>query len=189
MHLPRGLAIPTLFALGVLLFGAAPPQAEDVLHWADSHWRLEFQGAGGVHSGSIDRIGDSYFTGSIEYEVPAFKRSSFGLKLLPLFVYDESVGAGSTIYGGGIGITHRIYEHAETRSGFFADIGISALLHSDEFLGNGSQLNFLSEGGIGYKWTDSPWHLSVKASHISNASLDRDNAGINAVLLAAGYTF
>jgi len=183
---------PLALLLGTILFWNTGEARADNFHFEDARWRLEMQAGGGAYSGKVDRDDDYYFTGTIEYECPAFERSSFGLRLYPLFVYHEEEdeeGYAHTIYGTAFGITHRIYQQAEDRSGFFAELGSSLLWHSRKFEGNSGRVNFLSEIGIGYKFPGSPWHGSLKWSHLSNGGTSRSNSGVNGVVFTIGYSF
>ena len=178
----------TLVVMVGALAGAA---GADTLRWEDGRWRLEFTGMGGVYSGKVDREGDWYATGSIEYEVPAFDHATFGLRFYPLFWYEEDEdkrGDAGVIHGAAFGVAARYYQRAETRSGWFGELGVSALVHDEEFEKNSSQVNFLNELGLGYKWEEH-WHVAVKWEHISNAGIGSRNSGVNGVGLAFGYTF
>ncbi|MCL4218721.1 MAG: acyloxyacyl hydrolase [Candidatus Hydrogenedentes bacterium] len=172
---------------------ALPAQADNWINQSfdDGWWRAEFQAAGGAYSGETSRGGDYYVAASIEYEWPVFARCTLGLRFYPLFLFheeeDEDYGAG-TIYGGAFGIAGRMYRNPEERRGWFAEAGVALLLHSDKFEGNGGNLNFLNEIGVGYKWRND-WHLSVKWEHISNGGTSRPNSGVNTFALAVGKSF
>lgn len=168
------------------------PAAAEVLHFDSARWRLEAQAVGGSYSGKVDRNGDTYFTGCVEYECPAYERSTFGLRLYPLLVYREDEddhGEAHTIYGTALGITHRIYQHPDARDGVFFELGSAVLWHSREFEGNSARINFLSEVGVGYRFPESRWHGALKWAHVSNAGLSRSNAAVNGIVFAVGYSF
>jgi hypothetical protein len=171
-------------------FFSAEAQAGKILI-KDGHWRLELQGMIGTNGGKGDHADDMYVVGQVEYEVPAFRRSAFGLKIIPLFLFDQDdqdTGEKDTIVGGGIGVAYRIYQHAESRDGFYLEGSISVLFHSPRFEDNTGDINFLSEVGLGYKF-ENAWHVAVKWEHISNGSTSRKNAGVNSVGLGVGKTF
>lgn len=149
-------------------------------------WRLELSGSAGIHSGSTDRGGDILATGSLEYEFPASKRTTLGLRLLPLFMYAQD--DDDNVLGAGFGLAGRIYQHAEEYRGWFGELELSALGHDDKFEGNSANLNFLTGVGVGYKFK-SNWHAALRYEHISNAGLGENNAGANTVGLAVGFTF
>lgn len=183
--------------LAALLTLASPASADEAgdraMSWLDAsagRWRLESAVMAGVHSGSRSRKGDINVTASIEYEMPAWKRASFGIRFMPLFLYDEKRDDddSQTIYGAGLGLMTRIYSNAETRSGFFAEAGASLVGQSDKFEGNSGSANFLTELGVGYQW-QAGWHVTVKAQHLSNAGLAEHNSGVNAVGMGVGFTF
>ena len=100
----------------------------------------------------------------------------------------QDTGEKDTIVGGGIGVAYRIYQHAESRDGFYLEGSISVLFHSPRFEDNTGDVNFLSELGLGYKF-ENAWHVVVKWEHISNGSTSRKNAGVNSVGLGVGKTF
>ncbi len=189
----RGLGLgPVMVLMGANLFGWSGPAGAQAFHFEQARWRLELQGVGGSYSGKVDRDGDYYFTGSVEYECPAYQRSTFGLRLYPLLVYREDQGEHGeehTIFGTALGVTHRIYQYAEDREGLFLELSSSVLWQSREFEGNNARLNFLSEVGIGYRFPESPWHGALKWSHISNAGTCRSNAAVNGLVCAVGYSF
>jgi len=151
----------------------------------EGRWRLELTGLNVFDSPGRHKDGQRYFTGSVEYEFPVSRRGKLGLRLYPLFFHEGS----HPIYGAGAGLSARVYQHAEEYTGLFGEVGVSALWHSREFHDNSTRVNFLSEAGIGYQFRKSDWHVTLKVEHISNAGLGGDNAGLNGVGLAVGYTF
>jgi opacity protein-like surface antigen len=189
--------------LAALLVPATAADAE--VRFKEGHWRLELSGGLGLDSGSEDRQGDVLIQGSAEYEFPATKRLTLGLRLLPIMVYtqdDESDGhhhhhwfdddgrpdAGDTVVGGGFGFTTRIYQKAEEYRGLFFEVEGLALLHGGELDGNSSNFNFLTGAGLGYKFKND-WHTVLKFEHISNAGIGEHNRGTNVVSLGVGYSF
>ena len=189
--LSTALATIALLTGGALAWGAERVQTES-FHFREARWRLELQGVGGTYSGKVDRGGDYYFTGCVEYECPAYRRSTFGLRLYPLLVYHEDEddhGEENTLYGMAFGVTHRIYQHAEDRKGFFLELGSSVLWHSREFEGNSARINLLSEVGIGYQIPEKRWHGALKWAHISNGGTGRSNSAVNGIIFSVGYSF
>ena len=54
--------------------------------------------------------------------------------------------------------------------------------------GNSGAVNFLNEGGIGYKFKRD-WHVAAKINHVSNLGFASKNSGANSLGIAMGYTF
>lgn len=190
-----------LFCAGVLVVLCGPASAD--LDFDQGKWRLELNTDFGVHQGSQDRSGDWSVNGIVEYEVPATSRITLGLRLMPLFVYeqdnnrdnnrfrgifDDNRDDGNTVFGGGIGLGTRIYQVKDEYRGWFGEASVTALLHDNEFAANSSNLNFVSTFGVGYQFK-SDWHLQVHYQHISNASLGSRNSGANTLGLGIGYRF
>jgi hypothetical protein len=92
------------------------------------------------------------------------------------------------VYGIGFGPALRIYQEKEKRRGWFAELSVTALLHTPQIEGNSSSLNFSSDFGVGYKFKNK-WHVSGHLRHISNASLGDKNAGANGVGIGIGFSF
>ena len=174
----------TFVFLGMLIVLAAPALAG--VKFGEGRWRLEFSGAPGIHSGTTDRQGNILATGSLEYEFPATSRTTLGLRLLPLFLYEQD--DADTVAGAGFGLSGRLYQHAEEYRGWFGELEVSALGHDGKIEGNSANLNFLTGVGVGYKFK-SNWHAAIRYEHISNAGLAENNAGANSVGLAVGFTF
>ena len=151
----------------------------------DARWRVELNAVTGTYSGKTDRKGDFLATGYIEYECPVLRRSTFGFKFYPLFIYSEP----KTIYGAGVGISARVYKNAKDRTGLFGEVSGSVFLQSNEFRDNTSNVNYMSEVGVGYKFVNNPWHVSAKFIHVSNGGMGARNAGINGFSAGFGYTF
>ncbi|HNR31226.1 MAG TPA: acyloxyacyl hydrolase [Candidatus Hydrogenedentes bacterium] len=172
----------------VVVFGLvlSPVFAYGDVKFDEGRWRLELSGARGIHSGSTDREGDTLVTGSVEYEFPASARTTLGLRLLPLFIYDQD--DYETVVGGGFGLSGRLYQHAAEYRGWFGELGVSALAHDGKIRRNSSNVNFLTGVGVGYQFK-SNWHATLRYEHLSNAGLGDHNAGVNTVGLAFGFTF
>ena len=174
----------------VLLAIAAPAEEKKGakrIRWRDGLWRTELSTFAGVRSGGRSRTDDINLNGTLEYEMPTGKRSTAGVRIHPLFLYEEK-RTDRTIWGGAVGPMIRIYRKNHDRRGLFGEMGGSVLWHSNEIRGNTSRVNFLFETGVGYKF-DTKWHLSAKVRHFSNAGIDSRNSGANAIGLAVGYTF
>lgn len=190
-----------------LILGALVPASQSAaeVQFNEGHWRLELSGGLGIDSGSEDRSGDVLIQGSAEYEFPATRRLTLGLRLLPIMVYtqdDESKDHrwhdwwhhedrpddGDTVVGAGFGFTTRVYQKAEEYRGLFFEVEAMALLHGGEFDGNNSNFNFLTGAGIGYKFKND-WHTVLKYEHISNAGIGEHNRGTNLISLGVGYSF
>ena len=106
--------------------------------------------------------------------------------MMPLLVYTQKDDA--TVWGGGAGLTLRLYQVPEERRGLFGEVQANVIGHEYRFEGNGSNLNFLSGAGIGYQFR-TRWHAVLKCAHISNANIDEDNAETNVIGLGIGYSF
>lgn len=191
------------WALAAALCAACAP-ASAGLDIDKAMWRLELNNDFGIHQGSRDRSGDYSLSAIAEYEVPATSRATLGLRLMPLFVYTqddarehrllrglfggEKYEDGGTVWGGSVGIGGRLYQVKDEYRGWFLEAGVSVLLHSNEFNGNSSNINFLNQAGIGYQFK-SDWHVQVHYRHISNASLTDRNSGANSLGIGIGYRF
>ena len=169
--------------LGVLLAGTA--HAAEGFQFEDARWRVELNGVVGTYSGKTDRKGDFLINGYVEYECPVLNRTTFGFRFYPLFIYSDP----KAIYGGGVGMSTRVYKNAQDRTGLFGEVAGSVIFHSSEFVANTSRVNFMSEVGVGYKFAHNPWHVSMKFIHISNGGMGARNAGINGFNAGFGYTF
>lgn len=181
-----------LLFLIALSFVPARPASAGMADWLpefeNGNWRLELSGDFGMARGRRDREGDRYGRLTLEYEMPWFPRTTVGVKANPLFVYFQDKPA-DTIYGVSGGLSARVYQHRESLDGLFGEVGGSVLWHSRHFQGNSTRVNFLIEAGVGYKFRESPWHVSAHLSHISNAGTGGDNDGVNGIGLAIGFTF
>jgi hypothetical protein len=185
--------VMTILMSGVLFAATAAGE----IRFSEGSWRLELSGLGGIHSGSYDREGDFLVNGAVEYEFPATSRCKLGLRLLPLFLYDQDSDGrdgqrnddrDETVWGGGVGFAVRLYQKRDEYRGFFGEVEGNAIGHQHKFDGNSANLNFLIGCGVGYKFGNA-WHVALKYSHISNAGLGGENSGANAVGLGLGYTF
>lgn len=178
----------TGWCVAALAIAALAAPAAGEVKFEEGRWRLELSGGYGVDSGGERRQDDLLLLGSLDYEFPVTRRTSLGLRLLPLFVYDQDEHGEDTVWGGGVGLACRIYQHAEEYRGFFGELAANALGHSGRFAGNDSNINFLSSAGLGYQF-QSDWHVVLRYQHISNAGLGDENAGANAVVLGLGFSF
>ncbi|NLV44822.1 MAG: acyloxyacyl hydrolase [Candidatus Hydrogenedentes bacterium] len=149
-------------------------------------WRLELSGGPGFTVGGRDREGDYLLKGTVEYEIPTTPHLSLGLRILPLFVYGQD--DGDTVYGGGGGVSARLYAVKSEYRGLFAEGSAHIIGHENRIAGNSSNLNFLTGLGVGYKFAKG-WHTVLKWEHISNAGLGEANSGADTVTLGFGYTF
>lgn len=153
-------------------------------HLEEGMWRGELSLSGGIHSGRRDRTGDVLFTSLIEYEVPVHAHATLGLRLLPLFVYDGP----ETVWGGGIGLSARLYNERDSYQGLFAEGFSHITIHRNRFDGNSSNFNFLIGGGVGYQFAND-WHATVRFDHFSNGGIGSRNAGVNTIGVGLGYRF
>lgn len=154
----------------------------------DGRWRVETQGFAALHSGKTDREGDKFGTFSVEYEMPVSSHFTAGLRGYPVFVYEPHRDSDDTIFGVAAGLAGRYYFKEDIYRGWCAEGGGSVLWHSRYFRENGSRVNFMLEAGLGYQF-ERDWHATFKFTHISNAGMNDDNAGVNALGLGLGYTF
>ncbi len=175
-----------MIAAAVYGTGALPAAAE--MQFDEGRWRLELSGASGLYSGSENRRDDHLVTATAEYEFPVTKRTTLGLRLLPLFIYDQKESGEDTVWGAGAGLAFRVYQHANKQRGLFAEASANAIGHKNKFSANSSNLNFLESLGVGYQFKNN-WHLSLRWQHISNASISSKNAGANSIALSAGISF
>ncbi|MCC6793635.1 MAG: acyloxyacyl hydrolase [Candidatus Hydrogenedentes bacterium] len=153
----------------------------------DGRWRTEVGVSTGFHSGNRSRTGDMLVTGNVEYEWPVFARCSLGLRAYPLFLYHQN-DPSDTLWGGGIGTVGRVYQNAGDRNGWFGEAGAGVIWHTNHIEGNSATMDFLLEAGVGYQFKNN-WHVTLQASHLSNAGLSENNAGANSLGLAVGFTF
>lgn len=69
----------------------------------------------------------------------------------------------------------------------------AGIVYSDfQVDGQGLRLNFNPQAGIGTEWlsaTGVRWYSALRAYHVSNSELHRDNRGINAVIWMLGMYF
>lgn len=187
--------------MGTALWGATSAHAELALD--QGKWRLELNTNFGVHQGSRDRSGDFSLIGLVDYEVPANARMTLSLRLMPLFVYTQDGGEDGdwlgdlfhnndrnddTVWGAGVGVVGRIYQKKDVYEGWYGEAGVTAMFHNNEFVGNNSNLNFLTTLGVGYQFKND-WHLQLHYQHISNGSLGSRNSGANTLGIGLGYRF
>ena len=173
--------------LALVFLMAATPATAEIL-WNEGMWRLELSGGPGTSLGSKDRSGDFLVKGTVEYEIPATPHLSLGLRMIPLFVYEQKERGEDTVFGAGAGLGARLYSVASEYRGVFAEVNVHALGHKNRFDGNSSNVNFLTGVGLGYKFQQG-WHTVLKYEHISNANLGRHNRGADIITLGLGFTF
>lgn len=166
-----------------------------VFEWQQANWRLELNALTGVDSGRRDRVGD--VTGAIvfDYEMPfaseavVLDRSTLSFRLRPFMYYhQDNYDDDEHIFAAGAGLAYRIYQHKDTKSGFFAEAAIELLGQTAKFEGNSGAFNFLDQFGVGYQ-SEKRWFATLRFQHASNAGLASDNAGVNTVGVAAGFRF
>ena len=167
--------------------GAEKPKPLERIKWREGKIRLELTGQGGIPSGKEDRIADRYLSATVEYEVPVMSRGAVGLRLMPIFMYHQE--HGDAVIGAGAGLAARIYQVKNEQRGFFGEAQGNMVWHHHRFNGNGCNLGFLTGLGVGYKFKKIDLHTILKFEHISNAGLDKDNAGVNSFGLGIGYSF
>ena len=172
-------------AILVMLCMVGAMSARGEIKFDEGRWRLELTGASGVHQGSRDRSGDESASLTVEYEFPAARRLTLGLRVTPLFMYDDP---DHTVWGAGAGLTLRVYRVKDEYRGLYCELEESVLVHHHRISGNSSNLNFQTGAGIGYQFRNN-WHVVVRYAHISNASLGKRNAGANSIGVGLGFTF
>lgn len=178
----------------MFLPGSAHAADGGVFEWQEANWRLELSALTGTDSGRRDRVGD--FNGALvfDYEMPfasdavVLDRSTLSFRLRPLMYYYQKDDGDQNIFSAGAGLAYRIYQHKETKSGFFAEGAIELLGQTGKYEGNSGTFNFLDQFGIGYQ-SEKSWFATVRFQHASNAGLASDNAGVNSVGVAAGFRF
>lgn len=159
--------------------------------FSKGRWRTEITTTTGAINNHWPRHDEDYFLlGTVEYEWPIHSNVSYSLRGSPLFLFNRH-GAddcdSSHIYGAAFGTAFRLYEKKEL-NGLFAEIGTSAMWHSDYLPGSGSKFNFISDIGIGYAFKNRV-SVAVKYFHISNAGLARINSGFDAFGVSLAYVF
>ncbi len=162
-------------------------RARRIFRIQDASWRFEVTGGGGLPGGSrkAERDGDIMFTGTVDYEIPFMAYGAFGPRLMPIFVYDQR--RADVVVGGG-GLAIRVYHVKDEQRGFFLEGEALVLGHYHRFRGDGSHVDFITGGGVGYKCR-AGWHAIVKFEHISNAGISRDNSGVNVLSAGMGWSF
>jgi len=160
-------------------------------HFSQGRWRTEFVSTSGTWGSQWPQHEKDYFViGSIEYEWPIHRHCTFSLRSYPLFFYNRHKTEkldSADIYGAAFGAALRLYQKKGKR-GLFAELGSSALWHSNYLPGNGSKLNFISDIGLGYQFNEN-FSICAKYFHLSNAGLDEPNSGFDALAITAGYRF
>jgi hypothetical protein len=159
--------------------------------FSNGRWRTEITTTtGAIDSDWPQHEKDYFFLGSIEYEWPIHSYTTCSLRGTPVFLFNRHRGDGydtTHIYGAGFGLAFRLYERKEM-TGLFAEIGSSALWHTEHLPNNDSKLNFISDVGIGYGFKNNI-SVSAKYFHISNAGLKDLNSGLDALGISLAYVF
>lgn len=172
--------------MAVTLLCALPAMGE--LKFCEGKWRLELSGGPGINTTGSDRSGDFILKSTVEYELPLSSHGTLGLRALPLFLYEQQERGEDTVWGAGLGVGGRIYSVADEYRGWFAEANAHMLGHKHQISGNGSNINFLTGIGVGYK-CKAGWHSVLRWEHLSNANLDSDNKGANVITMGVGFTF
>ncbi len=156
-------------------------------------WRLELAALDGIPSTHFDRNKDFTVSLVVDREQPFLWRggwydhATFSVRLRPLTYYrQQEKGQDLFAFGGGIGL--RLFQHADTYSGFFVEFAEELLLQDAKFRGNSTKFNFLSQFGLGYQ-SPGGWFLTLRAQHASNARFGKRNSGINTVGMLGGFRF
>lgn len=190
-----------------------PTSAEAEGAFSEGKWRLELSAHSGLDVGNIDRSGDLMALTTVEYEIPLSGHVTAGLKLHPVFTYEQDEldvddlfdadlvdavrklefdfsrdAEGDSVWGAGVGAGVRIYQVKTEHRGLFLDLGVSALFHEGQLNRDSSNIDFMSGVGVGYQFN---FGLNAKLSfsHVSNAGLGEENAGSNLVGLGIGFRF
>jgi lipid A 3-O-deacylase len=74
----------------------------------------------------------------------------------------------------------------------YVEAGVGVVYSDFQVEGQGLRVNFNPQAGIGTEWQvpgGQRWYGALRAYHISNGHLHRDNRGINAVTLQLGLYF
>lgn len=163
-------------------------RARRIFRIQDASWRFEVAGGGALPGGSrkAERDGDIMFTGTVDYEIPFMAYGAFGPRLMPIFVYDQR--RADVLVGGGGGLAIRVYHVKDEQRGFFLEGEALVLGHYHRFRKDGSHIDFITGGGVGYKCR-AGWHAIVKFEHISNAGISSDNSGVNVLSAGIGWSF
>lgn len=151
-------------------------------------FNIELSGGPGLELGGTDRSGDFLLKSTLEFEKPFSSHFSLGLRLLPLFLYEQKSKEDDTVWGGGLGLGLRFYFERDSYRGVYLEANTHALAHKGQIEGNGSNINFLSAFGVGYGFQNG-LHTVLRYEHLSNAGLDSHNRGVDVLTLGLGFTF
>lgn len=197
--------------IAFLTVGALMARAEGA--FSEGHWRLEVSAQSGLNVGNFDRSGDVMALTTVEYEIPLSGHVTAGLKLHPVFTYEQDEldlddlfeadlvdavrklefdfahdAGGDSVWGAGFGAGVRIYQVKTEHRGLFLDLGLSALFHEGRLNRGSSNIDFMSGVGVGYQFNFG-LNAKVNFSHVSNAGLGDENAGSNLLGLGLGFRF
>ena len=171
--------------LASLLFpwrGGSTPSVARADSGAGVRLRTELSGGNTFTSDGV-WLHDAYAVHALEVEWMVFGPLSMGLRLLPVIAYFGR----EPIIGSGLGVTNRIYS-ARDGTGFYVGLAACAVVHTDRFEGNSSNINFLSSIDMGYHFPRSRYRAGIKLEHVSNANLADHNRGWNGVSVLVGAT-
>lgn len=74
----------------------------------------------------------------------------------------------------------------------YAEAGVGVVYGDFQVAGQGLRINFNPQAGIGAEWQTQMgqrWYGALRAYHVSNGNLHRDNRGINALIFQLGLFF
>jgi len=148
--------------------------------------RLELTTSFGFHSGRHPREGDIALRTNVDYEIPIVEHLTIAPRIVPLMFYSQD--NDNDVWAAGIGVVFRGYSNGVEQRGWYGEVGLHLLGQTNNFEGNSGYANFMEELGVGYQFKKG-WHISAKVSHISNAGIALDNAGVNNYGIGFGYSF
>lgn len=155
-------------------------------------WRGEFASSTGTIGNQWpDREEDYLLLASADYEWPVGPRTTLAARGYPVFFYNlrgSEPDRTDHIYGAGLGAALRFYSRQIRAKGLYFELSSAAVWHEEHLPSNGSSLNFLSGGGLGYDFGND-WAATVKILHLSNGGLDDENSGLNTAMIGISKTF
>ena len=193
------VAYLTALAGLLLLPGSARAQTSDSLTgnlWDALRGRVPHETAVGLYTGTAYDWSNLYFSMAsvqalYDYDDIWPHRAPNGLAIR----FEASAGlATGTDFSGerfmASGNFLAVYElSAQSRSGFtpYVEGGVGLIYTDFQREGQGSRLNFNPVAGLGVRKGNT--FIVLRAHHISNAGLHKDNRGINSVVLGFGVYF